>query len=96
MNTDETVGREEFEKLLRFKMSPDNLKLVMKAYRMSKYGHRGQKRDSGERYFEHPKTVALIIAGEFKIYDHEVISAALLHDDVEDSFIFGNNEEAFE
>lgn len=90
------VGRKEFENLLRFKMSPANIKLVMEAYRMSKYGHKGQERQSGERYFEHPKAVALILINEFHIYDHEMIIAALLHDGIEDSFIFGDDEEAFE
>ncbi|MEK7559785.1 MAG: HD domain-containing protein [Patescibacteria group bacterium] len=92
----ETIGREEFEKMLQFKMSPENLKLVKKAYRMSKYGHKGQERQSGERYFEHPKTMALILINEFQIYDHEMIIAALLHDGVEDSFIFGTGNEAFD
>lgn len=91
----ETVGREEFEKLLQFKMSPDNVKLVMKAYRLSKYGHKGQERDNGERYFEHPKGTALIIINEFRIYDHEMIIAGILHDNPEDTFIFGAGEEAF-
>jgi len=92
----ETVGREEFEKLLKFKMSPANIKLVMEAYRLSKYGHRGQERQNGERYFEHPKAVALIFLNECNIYDHEIIIAALLHDNPEDTFIFGAGEEAFE
>jgi len=88
--------RKEFENLLRFKMSPTNTKLAMEAYRMSQYGHKGQKRQSGEEYFEHPRAVALILINEFHIYDHEMIIAALLHDDIEDSFIFGDGEEAFE
>ncbi len=90
------IGREEFENLLRLKMTPENAKLVMKAYRLSKAGHREQEREDGTRYFEHPKAVALIIIKEFEIYDYEVIITALLHDEVEDTFIFGAGEEAFE
>ena len=59
----------------------------MDAYNFSKYGHRGQERDNGDRYFEHPRRVALILIDELKIYDHEMIIAALLHDIEEDSYI---------
>ncbi len=92
---DQKVGREEFEKLLRFKMRPEDVELVMEAYRMSKYGHRGQMRESGERYFEHPKAVALMLVKELRIYDRDMIIVALLHDTEEDTYIFGAGETAF-
>ena len=84
------VGRERFEELLRFNMTSDNLSRTMYAYQLSKYAHRGQSRDDGTRYFEHPKNVALILIVELGIYDHEMIIVALLHDSEEDSFIFGD------
>ena len=89
----EKIGRERFKNLLRFKMPPEDIDLVMEAYRMSKYAHKGQERDSGERYFEHPKEAALILI-EFGVYDRDIIIAELNHDTVEDSFIYGNFEEA--
>ena len=77
-------GSEEFLKKLRHKVSPRELDFIMLAYRLSKYGHRDQIRDSGERYFEHPKAVALILIDELQIYDAEMIIAALWHDLKED------------
>ncbi len=59
----------------------------MLAYRLAKYAHRGQRRDGGKRYFDHPKRVALILIDELQIYDHEMIIAALLHDLKEDTFM---------
>lgn len=90
------IGREQFAALLQFQMTPANLKLVMKAYRFSKSGHKNQQRDNGVRYFEHPKSVALLLIQELGICDYEMIIAALLHDTVEDTFIFGSFEDAFD
>ena len=80
-------GSEEFSKKLRHKVSPHELDFIMLAYRLSKYGHRDQARDDGERYFEHPKAVALILIDELQIYDAEMIIAALLHDLKEDTWM---------
>ncbi len=68
-------------------MPEETVRLVMLAYRLSKYGHMLQKRDGGERYFEHPKRVALVLIDELGIYDPDMLVAALLHDIKEDSFI---------
>lgn len=81
-------GREEFRAKLVHKVSPRELKLIMLAYKFSKYGHRGQVRDGGGRYFDHPKAVALILIDELGYYDSEMIIAALLHDVVEDTYLF--------
>ncbi len=80
------VGRVQFEELLNKYFIPSQIHLIMMAYRFSKYGHRGQARDGGGRYFDHPKGAALILL-EHGVTDHEVIIAALLHDVMEDSFI---------
>lgn len=82
-----TIGREEFEKKLPREWKKENRQKVLLAYRLAKYGHRGQLRDSGERYFEHPKRVALILMDELKDFDPEMLIVALLHDIKEDSFI---------
>lgn len=63
---------------------------VMFAYDLAKAAHRGQERDGGERYFEHPRAVSLILMDECQIVDPWIISASLLHDAVEDTIIFGS------
>ena len=80
------IGRAEFEEKLNRYFIPSQVRLIMMAYRFSKYGHRGQNREGGGRYFEHPKEAALILLDQ-GVTDHEVIIAALLHDVMEDSFI---------
>lgn len=91
-----TIGRKEFEKKLRSKntgptefrfLGLEMIDRIMLAYRLSKYGHRNQTRADGERYFEHPKRVALILLDELNIGNPSMIIAALLHDIKEDSFI---------
>lgn len=59
--------------------------LVQRAYWLSKNVHRVQMRDSGERYFEHPRRVALILA-EQGLVDPDIMVTALLHDVLEDTF----------
>lgn len=61
--------------------------MIMRAYKISKYGHRDQWRDGGGRYFEHPKAVSLIPFKELKIYDASIMVMALLHDVFEDSYL---------
>jgi (p)ppGpp synthase/HD superfamily hydrolase len=60
-----------------------NSPMVAKAYAVATRAHAGVKRVSGEVYINHPLAVAKSLqdAG----FNHEVISAALLHDSVEDS-----------
>lgn len=62
-----------------------NLELVKKAYDFSEKAHTGQKRKSGERYFDHPIEVATILA-EHRM-DEEIVATALLHDVVEDTLV---------
>ncbi len=85
------IGREKFEKLLQYKMSPKEIRFVMLAYKFSKYAHRNQLRDDGTRYFEHPKRVAIRLM-EFGIYDYQMLIAGLLHDVPEDSFMLNFEE----
>ena len=58
--------------------------LIARAYQDSKDGFRGVKRKRGERYFEHPRAVALILMDILDVREPEEIAAALLHDHVED------------
>ena len=65
------------------KASPEGKKLVEKAYSFAEEAHRGQLRNSGEEYIQHPLEVAKILA-ELEL-DEATIAAALLHDVVEDT-----------
>lgn len=63
---------------------PDaDVDLIKKAYLFAAKAHEGQKRRSGEPYLIHPLGVALILA-ELKM-DLTTLTAALLHDTVEDT-----------
>ena len=57
--------------------------MVRKAYERAAKAHTGQRRLSGEDYVNHPMEVAAILA-DLEL-DAETISAALLHDTVEDT-----------
>lgn len=78
-----------FEKRLS-QFDHDSRRGIMFAYDVSKAAHRSQKRDQGERYFEHPRAVALILLDEVHITNPHIIAAALLHDIPEDTAVFGN------
>ncbi|MCU0847363.1 MAG: bifunctional (p)ppGpp synthetase/guanosine-3',5'-bis(diphosphate) 3'-pyrophosphohydrolase [Spirochaetes bacterium] len=60
-----------------------DISTIEKAYRFAENAHRDQKRLSGEPYITHPLEVSLILAG--LRMDTESITAALLHDTVEDT-----------
>jgi guanosine-3',5'-bis(diphosphate) 3'-pyrophosphohydrolase len=57
--------------------------LITRAYLRSADAHRGQSRNSGEPYVQHPLAVARIVA-DFGL-DDVTVAAALLHDTVEDT-----------
>lgn len=64
------------------KLSKKERDKLKDAYEFAEKAHEGQKRDSGDDFFEHPKAVGLILA-ELKL-DIDTIVAGLLHDVVED------------
>jgi (p)ppGpp synthase/HD superfamily hydrolase len=70
--------------------------MIMFAYDVSKEAHRTHKRDSGERYFEHPREGVLIMLDELNWYDCNAIISFLLHDVGEDSSLFGNVESDYD
>lgn len=65
--------------------SESELDLIRRAFEFARNVHQGQKRKSGEPYFEHCFETALKIA-EWRL-DAETIAAALLHDAIEDAGI---------
>ena len=69
---------------------PDgDFETIERAYLVASEGHRGQTRASGEPYINHPLNVAEILT-ELQL-DDMTISAAILHDVVEDT-IFTQDE----
>ncbi|MBV8374540.1 MAG: bifunctional (p)ppGpp synthetase/guanosine-3',5'-bis(diphosphate) 3'-pyrophosphohydrolase [Candidatus Eremiobacteraeota bacterium] len=58
---------------------------LMRVYELADAAHEGQRRASGESYIEHPLAVAGILA-ELEM-DRQTISAAILHDVVEDTSV---------
>lgn len=57
--------------------------IIQKAYELAREAHEGQRRVSGEAYIIHPLNVAHILADMH--LDEAAISAAILHDVVEDT-----------
>lgn len=79
--------RQQFEELLAKCprcQTPENRKLVTKAFELAHEAHKGIRRKSGEPYILHPLEVARIAAEEIGL-GTKGICAALLHDVVEDT-----------
>ena len=64
-------------------LAPDEVEIVSQAFEFSRRAHEGQYRRSGDPYISHPLAVAGILAGWH--LDAQTLSAALLHDVVEDT-----------
>ncbi len=79
----------EYKELLRISyqtLTPEDKKLIRKAFDVSVDAHQQQRRKSGEAYIFHPIAVAKIVASEIGL-GATSIAAALLHDVVEDTEI---------
>ena len=66
-------------------LEPDEIALVLEAYNFSEQAHYGQTRLSGEPYITHPLAVAGALA-EWRM-DGQAVTAALLHDVMEDTAV---------
>ena len=64
-------------------LAPDDVEIVSQAFEFSRRAHEGQYRRSGDPYISHPLAVAGILADWH--LDAQTLSAALLHDVVEDT-----------
>ena len=73
----------ELYKVIETYLEPEQTEQVIEAYQFSSHAHRGQHRASGESYITHPVEVAKILAN--MCMDQETLSAALLHDTIEDT-----------
>lgn len=79
----------EYKELLRISyqtLSPDDKKIIRKAFDVAVNAHKDQRRKSGEAYIFHPISVAKIVASEIGL-GATAIAAALMHDVVEDTDI---------
>ena len=101
MNTKCTVtsttieNKETFQSRIRPYFSPSDQLDVKLAYCLAKFGHRAQLRKElfegkPTRYFEHVRRVAIVVMDEMKIFDRDMIIAALLHDSLEDCAQYGD------
>lgn len=79
---DKITFKEVKEAVSAYINDEQQLSVINKAYDFAVLKHTGQYRKSGEPYIIHPLNVALILAKIFA--DYETISAALLHDVLED------------
>ena len=61
-----------------------SMQMIRKAFELANEAHRGMRRRSGELYIFHPVAVARIVAEEMEL-DATSVTAALLHDVVEDT-----------
>lgn len=79
----------EYKELLRISyqtLTPEDKKLIRKAFDVAVEAHKDQRRKSGEAYIFHPIAVAKIVASEIGL-GATSIAAALMHDVVEDTEI---------
>lgn len=78
---------QEYKELLRISyqtLSPEDKKIIRKAFDVAVDAHKDQRRKSGEAYIFHPIAVAKIVASEIGL-GATAIAAALMHDVVEDT-----------
>lgn len=81
----ESTGMPTVEEILErmdLPLTSEGEKLVRKAYEFAARAHEGQKRKSGDPYFQHCARVGWLLAD--LINDPSTIAAGLLHDTVED------------
>ena len=77
----------EYKELLRISyqtLTPEDKKLIRKAFDVAVDAHKDVRRKSGEAYIFHPIAVAKIVASEIGL-GATAIAAALMHDVVEDT-----------
>jgi GTP pyrophosphokinase len=85
---DKQIIQREFDELLEAckHRSPneDELRVIREAFDLANEAHKGSRRRSGEPYITHPIAVAKIVVNEIGL-GYKSVSAALLHDVVEDT-----------
>lgn len=87
LTAEEKMIEEEFQALVNDYLNSNHrrkVEIITKAFNMAKEAHKGARRRSGEPYIMHPLAVARIVCKEMGLGSTS-ISAALLHDVVEDT-----------
>ncbi|MDT8322883.1 MAG: HD domain-containing protein [Bacteroidota bacterium] len=79
--------REELIRDIAERVDPVDLTTILGAFEMASSVHEYQLRNDSTPYFWHLSRVASIVIRELEYYNGDVISAALLHDVLEDSDI---------
>ena len=83
IKTENITIEDLIQKVSNYDDNEEDLKLIRNAYEYAKKKHFSQKRITGDEYITHPLNVAWILT-DVKA-DGKAISAALLHDTIEDS-----------
>ena len=84
---EDQIIEDEFQALLSDYLNSNHRRkvdIITRAFNMAKEAHKGARRRSGEAYILHPLSVARIVSKEIGLGSTS-ISAALLHDVVEDT-----------
>lgn len=87
LSADDKMIEDEFQALINDYLGSNHrrkVEVITKAFNMAKEAHKGARRRSGEPYIMHPLAVARIVSKEMGLGSTS-ISAALLHDVVEDT-----------
>lgn len=87
ITADEEMINEEFQALINDYLNSNHrrkVELITKAFNLANEAHKGARRRSGEPYIMHPLAVARVVSKEMGLGSTS-ISAALLHDVVEDT-----------
>ena len=83
------------KELEKHQISEEDSKKIRKSYQLAAEIHKNQYRQSGEPYIIHPLNVANNLL-KMEVYDPDTISAALLHDTIEDAEIEFTKEDVAE
>ncbi len=86
-----TIAIAELENRLQPKLNPIELNRLRAAFEFAEYTHSEKKRNDGSPYFYHCARVCNILNRELGIIDVDVLSAALLHDVMEDDARISRN-----
>ena len=84
---EDQIVEKEFQGLIKDYLNSNHRRkvdIITRAFNMAKEAHKGARRRSGEPYIMHPLAVARIVSKEIGLGSTS-ISAALLHDVVEDT-----------
>src|SRR5687768_12343088 len=73
----------DLERLTRSYLPQNEVTSIRRAYEFGSKAHEGQHRKSGEPYIHHPLEVARILSDMHM--DYQTLSAAILHDVIEDT-----------